>query len=311
MQDGQAPTETRAHGNGSGEDRDADEMMEQIMIGPGARGVDIEMIDRNPFQPRKEFDPGELKALSESLQKHGLLQPIVVRSVGERYQLIAGERRLRAAMKAGWKEVPVQVIHVDDRQVAELALTENLQRKDLNPIEKAQAFQDYLEQYGGTHVELANRLDIDRSTVTNLLRLLELPEEIRQAVQKGKIAQGHARALLPLGEATEQLEFCERIRQEGWSVRQTEAAVQEVLQEGAPASSWGVIGRDGKAKGESRSEHLESLEQQIRSALGTKVKLTANPQGRGKLVVHFKNNDEFERIFQSLCRQDLAARDAG
>jgi ParB family chromosome partitioning protein len=295
-----------------GEDHAPDEMMEQIMIGPGTRGIDIGMIDRNPFQPRKTFDPGELKALSESLQQHGLLQPIVVRPVGERYQLIAGERRLRAAMKAGWKEVPVQVVHVDDRQVAELALTENLQRKDLNPIEKAIAFQQYLEEYGGTHVELAGRLDIDRSTVTNLLRLLELPDEIRRAVQDGKISQGHARALLPLGEAIEQLEFCERILQEGWSVRQTETMVQEILHDGEPSSpSWGVIGRDGQPKADNRSEHLESLEQEIRSVLGTKVKLTANPRGKGKLVVHFKNNEEFERIFQTLCRQDLVSRDAG
>ncbi len=167
-------------------------------IGPLQVGVyDIEA---NPFQPRRDFDEAEIDVLADSLQQHGLLQPVLVRRIEERYQLVAGERRLRAAIKAGWSEVPVQVVEADDRQTAEIAIVENLQRKDLNPLEKAVSFQRYLETYATTQEELAQRLQIDRSTIANLIRLLELPQEVQQAVRAGAITQGHARALLPLGD---------------------------------------------------------------------------------------------------------------
>ena len=161
--------------------------------------VSVYEIDNNPYQPRKDFDEAEIDQLAESLEQHGLLQPIIVRRAGERYQLISGERRLRAAIKAGWPNVPVYIRECDDRQLAELAIVENLQRKDLNPLEKAASFQLYLEQYDCTQEDLAGRLAIDRSTVTNLLRLLELPTMVQAALRAGAIGQGHARALLPLG----------------------------------------------------------------------------------------------------------------
>ncbi len=147
----------------------------------------------------------------------------------DRYQLVAGERRLRAAIQAGWVDVPVNVVEADDRQMAELAIVENLQRKDLNPLEKAASFQKYLDQYGCTQEELAGRLKLDRSTIANLIRLLELPEPVQEAIRRGKITQGHARALLPLGDEREQIEFCRRIQREGLNVRQTEALVQETI----------------------------------------------------------------------------------
>ena len=134
-----------------------------------------------------------------------MIQPLVVRRHGDRYQLIAGERRLRAAIKAGWQQVPAQVREADDRQMSELAIVENLQRKDLNALEKAASFQQYLERYGCTQEELAGRLKIDRSTIANLIRLLELPEAIQQAIRTGTLSQGHARALLPLGDEREQI----------------------------------------------------------------------------------------------------------
>jgi ParB/RepB/Spo0J family partition protein len=162
--------------------------------------VSVYEIDNNPYQPRKDFDEAEIGQLAESLEQHGLLQPIVVRRAGERYQLISGERRLRAAIKAGWPDVPVYVRECDDRRLAEFAIVENLQRKDLNPLEKAASFQLYLDQYDCTQEELAGRLAIDRSTVTNLLRLLELPTMVQAALRAGAISQGHARALLPLGD---------------------------------------------------------------------------------------------------------------
>ena len=151
--------------------------------------VNIHQIDSNPTQPRQEFDPGEMQSLAESISTHGLLQPVVVRRVHERYQLIAGERRLRAAIQAGWIDVPVNIIEADDRQMAELAIVENLQRKDLNALEKAASFQRYLDEYGCTQEELAGRLKLDRSTIANLIRLLELPEAVQEAIRRGKITR--------------------------------------------------------------------------------------------------------------------------
>lgn len=262
----------------------------------------LRLIDSNPFQPRQEFDEDEIQALCDSLRAHGLLQPVVVRRVGQRYQLVAGERRLRAAAKAGWDEVPVQIIEADDRLATELAIVENLQRKDLGPLEKAASFQQYLEQYRCTQEELAARLKIDRSTIANLIRLLELPDEVQQSLRQGKITQGHARALLPLGDEREQIAFAQRIQAEGLSVRDTEALVQQSIDQ-ADAEPLSVAGRVGEKSSSRRpkSEHIAALEQQFRLALGVRVKLTHNARGKGKLVIPFANHEEFERIRQHLC----------
>ena len=165
----------------------------------GQQWLDLGLIDRNPYQPRQQFDEAEMADLCDSIRAHGFLQPIVVRPLFDRYQIIAGERRFRAAQLAAWQQVPVLVREVDDRQMAELAIVENVQRKDLNALEKAASFQRYLQEYGCTQEELAGRVNIDRSTVANLIRLLELPEEVKALVAAGEISQGHARALLPLG----------------------------------------------------------------------------------------------------------------
>ena len=264
--------------------------------------VDVRGIDSNPFQPRQHFDPSEIQSLSDSLRAHGLLQPLVVRRVGDRYQLIAGERRLQAAAKAGWTEVPVHLVEADDRKVAELAIVENLQRKDLNPLEKAASFQRYLQQYGGTQEELAARLKLDRSTIANLIRLLELPDPVQEAIRHGKITQGHARALLPLGDEREQVEFCGRIEREGLSVRRTESLVQEAIEE-ADAEPLGVVRRDGTSSRPRRlrSEHLAALEEEFRIALGTRVRITHTSRGRGKLTIHFASHEEFERLRRHIC----------
>ena len=262
----------------------------------------IAQIDSNPYQPRHDFNEAELDSLGESLLSHGLLQPVAVRKVDDRYQIVAGERRYRAAVRVGWTEVPVQVTDADDRQMAEMALVENIQRKDLNPLEKAVSFQRYLEQYGCTQEELASRLNMDRSTVANLIRLLELPEPVKDAVRQSKITQGHARALLPLGDEREQIEFCRRIQADSLSVRNTEAMVQEAIQ-AADAEPLNVIGRDGTTSRTQRAsnEHIAALEQEFRLALGTKVKITHNARGRGKLVIHFTSHEEFERLKSQVC----------
>jgi ParB family transcriptional regulator, chromosome partitioning protein len=268
----------------------------------GLVNISVYEIDRNPFQPRRDFDEAEIDQLADSIQEHGLIQPIVVRRVDERYQLVAGERRLRAAIKAGWPELPAQVKDVDDRQAAELAIVENLQRKDLNPLEKAASFQQYLERYQCTQEELARRLQIDRSTVANLIRLLELPADVQTAVRAGAISQGHARALLPLGDEREQLSFCQRIQNEGLSVRATEMLVQDMIQ-AADAEPLRLVTDDGHRRPprKTRSQHLAALEQELRAALGTKVDLRQTSQGRGKFVVHFKTHDEFQRLHGLLC----------
>ncbi len=269
-------------------------------IGPGR--VNVRLIDSNPAQPRQEFDPDEMQSLAESLTTHGLLQPVVVRRRNDRYQLIAGERRLRAAIQSGWTEVPVNVVEADDREVAELAIIENLQRKDLNPLEKAASFQKYLDQYGCTQEELAGRLKLDRSTIANLIRLLELPETVQEALRRSQITQGHARALLPLGDEREQTAFCERIQREGLNVRQTEAIVQETIDQ-ADREPLATIEPSEKPKHAARpkNEHIAALEHEFHAALGMKVKISHNARGRGKAIIHFRNHEEFERLKKQIC----------
>lgn len=264
--------------------------------------VSVYDIEANPYQPRREFDEAEIDQLSDSLQQHGLLQPILVRRIDERYQLVAGERRLRAAIKAGWPDVPVQVIEADDRKTAEIAIVENLQRKDLSALEKAASFQRYLEQYGCTQEELAGRLQLDRSTIANLIRLLELPETVRQALGAGEITPGHARALLPLGDEQEQVAYCRRIVSEGLSVRAIEGLVQETVR-AADADPLDVAESTGQTTNSKRRRpsNLASLEQQFRTALGTKVDVRQGAKGRGRIVIHFTSAEEFERLHAWLC----------
>jgi ParB family chromosome partitioning protein len=187
-----------------------------------------------------------------------------------------------------------------------------LQRKDLNPLEKAASFQEYLQRYQCTHEELAGRLHIDRSTVSNLIRLLELPETVQQAVRSGTISQGHARALLPLGEEREQVAMCQRITSEGLSVRTVESLVQETVRHG-DQEPLAVITADGDRStvGRSRSEHLASLEQELRNALGTKVDLRQSSKGSGRVVIHFSSHEEFERLHGQLCGHQHRRQQAG
>lgn len=276
-------------------------VVDAFAVGRAASEVPLDLIDRNPFQPRVDFDQAEMEELAASVKRHGMIQPIVLRRKGERFEIVAGERRYRAAKLAGWTKVPACLLDVDDQTTAELALTENIQRKDLNAIEKAVAFRNYLDQYGGTHDELAKRLDLDRSTVSNLLRLLDLPEEIQTSVRRGELTQGHARALLPL-EEWDQLELARRVVDERLSVRQTEKIVQEFLDgvDFLPPDA----GKKPVAKPEV-SPRVRDLEQQFRTWLGMKVKLTSNDKGKGKLVVQFNSNDEFERVYQALKPRDF------
>ena len=256
----------------------------------------VDQIDPNPFQPRRHFDATEIAALADSLRQHGMLQPVIVRQVNDRYQLIAGERRLRASIEAQLHEIPARVFDLDDQRVAELAMVENLQREDLNAIDKATAFRDYLAQYGGTQEELAGRLGLDRSTVSNLIRLLELPEEVRQAVLEKKLTQGHARALLGLPDHGAILAAGKRVIAESLSVRQTEALVAT----GAPTPAKTRVRKD-PAEPEStpsggKAPHVLELEQHLCGRFGTPVSIRVKARDRGQIIIDFNSQEEFERV---------------
>jgi ParB family chromosome partitioning protein len=245
--------------------------------------------------------------LAESLKEHQQLQPILVRRVGERYQLISGERRLRATVFAGLPTIRAEVRVADDRLVAELAIIENLQRKDLNAIEKALSFKRYITEHKCTQDELAQRLKIDRSTIANMMRLLELPDIVTDAVQRDEITAGHAKALLSLGSIKEQVAALKKIQEEGWSVRETEAQVGETLAKAA-ADEDGILGVLPRRKA-SKSDQLASLERDLKMSLGTRVDISQTSRGRGKITIHFTSVEEFDRL-RHLLASDLKRKAA-
>src|SRR5947209_7994554 len=193
--------------------------------------VSLDQIEQNPYQPRKSFDAEELNSLSESVKTHGVLQPLVVRQVGDHYQLVAGERRLRAARVAGLSAVPVRIVNFNDQQVLEAALVENIQRSDLNPIEKAVGFKDYLDRFKLTHEQLAGRLGLARSTITNLVALLELPVEVQDLVRVGQLSTGHAKLLKGVADRDRQVALSREMISRGLSVHAADAFLKQALQE--------------------------------------------------------------------------------
>src|SRR3954471_9575125 len=184
--------------------------------------VAVEMIERNPYQPRKHFDEDELASLSASIKSHGILQPILVRMMGNHFQLVAGERRLRAAQEAGLKSVPIRVVDFNDQQAYEATLVENIQRSDLNPIEKALGFKDYLERFSINHEQLAQRLGLARSTITNLVNLLELAPEVQEGVRLNQISEAHAKLLKGIKNKERQVGLFKQVVAMGLSVKATE-----------------------------------------------------------------------------------------
>lgn len=284
---GAAPA-AAAKTEGTGEPKDAD-----------LRNVSVELIDRNPYQPRTEFKPEAITELSDSIKQHGVLQPLLVRSNGPRFQLIAGERRLMASKQAGLAEVPVRILDLVDQEVSEAALEENLKREDLGPMEKAQAFREYIDKFGCSIEEVGKKFSMSRSTVSNLLRLLDLPESVKKAVRGDKLSFGHARAILPLSEQ-DQVTMCKRIQQEQLTVRKTEEAVKEIL-----GRDPNVLPMTETAEAPAKptvSNHVLSVQQQLRDALGlqAEIRLKGASQEAGKVLIPFENNDEFERIVRLL-----------
>jgi ParB family chromosome partitioning protein len=250
------------------------------------RQIGIDEIDPNPRQPREGFDPEKLEALVGSIRSNGILQPIIVRRAGERYQIIAGERRWRAARLANMLSIPAIVRDADDQHMLTIALIENLQRQDLTPIEEALAYRTLLEEQGLTQELLGRVVGKDRSTVANLVRLLLLPEEIQGHVSRGTLSMGHARALLGLSEPGAQLELCRRALEEGLSVRQVELLVKS-------------FGRRRVQKKATPDPDIRRLEEDLQRALGTKVRLRRTGK-RGRIEIEFYSNDELEALLSRL-----------
>ncbi len=268
--------------------------------------IAVELIDRNPFQPRQDFDQTALNELVDSIRQHGVLQPLLVRPAGDGYQLIAGERRLISAKKAGLNQVPCRVLNLTDQQVSEVALEENLKRQDLNVLEKAIAFQDYLKRFGCTIEDLARRLSFERSTVSNMLRLLELPDSVKTDLRSDRISAGHARAILALKNEDAQIQLSQKIQKENLSVRKTEEAVRDLMS----SKDADVVPFPGSEESPSsaatanRTSHVAGLQNQLRDWLGTNVeiKLSGKSKDKGKIVIDFTSNDDFERIVGKLQR---------
>jgi ParB family chromosome partitioning protein len=245
----------------------------------------IDALAPNPNQPRKGFSEEALDELAQSIKASGILQPIVARRRGERYEILVGERRWRAAQRAGLARVPVLVRDASDAEALELALVENLLREDLNPLEEADAYQRLMGEFGWTQDELASRIGKDRSSIANALRLRRLPEVIQADLRAGRLTMGHARALLGLPTAAAQLRLRERILAQDWSVRATEAGVRQARRAGP--------------RGRRRPAELDALEEALRTALGMRVRVVGTPM-RGRVELPYGSAAELTAIHTAL-----------
>ena len=252
-----------------------------------ATEVAISALDPNPFQPRSALDPARLAELAASIRENGIVQPLLVRRRGERYQIIAGERRFRAAQATGLTTVPVTVRDVDDEHLLELALVENIQREELNPIEEAQAFHRLQDEFRLTQEEIARRVGRDRTTIANTLRLLRLPRELRELVAGGRLDAGHARALLALDRSEDQVALGREAARKGLSVREVE---RRVAQRRAP--------REARPR---KDANTRAAEERLRSALGARVEIARRGRG-GQIRVLFTGEAELNRLFELLVR---------
>ena len=253
-----------------------------------AISLSVNDVRSNPHQPRREFSEAGLKELAASLKTNGLIQPIVVRQLADGYELIAGERRLRAAKLAGLSAIPAIVKEADGMTQAQWALVENIQREDLNPIDRAQAYQTLLQQLGLSHAELANRLGEDRSTISNHLRLLELAVPVRELLRKGLLSLGHAKVLAGVSDVLEQERLGNLAVQQGLSVRNVERLVQAT-----PAT-------DKTETNRATSAHIKGLEKSIAGQLGMRANVKSRQNGTGKLIIHYASLDQFDELMGKL-----------
>jgi len=276
----------------------------------GPTEVPVDAIAPNPLQPRQRIAPEALEELAASIREHGLIQPLIVSqlrpepdfgelsraaegvagSVAQRYQLIAGERRLEAAKLAGFARVPVIIREATPQEMLELALVENIQRADLNPLEQATAYRHLIDDFGLTQEQVAKRVGKSRVAVANSVRLLRLPDEIKSSLAQGQISEGHARAILALDQPDEQRRIWEEVLKRGLNVRQTEEMVRRL-----------VAGPKPKRPDTSSSPDTKALEERFRETLGTKVQLYRSKRG-GRLVIHFYSEEDLQAIYELMVR---------
>ena len=283
----------------------------------GAVEVPVESIRPNPYQPRKTFDKEKLKELSESIKKHGIIQPLIVRKKGLNYELVAGERRLRAARLAKLQTVPVLVREYDEKQMRELSLVENIQRHDLNPLEEAKAIQELMKQCSYTQAQAAERLGRSRAAVANLLRMLNLPEELQAMIADEKVTAGQMRPLSALTDREQQLKIGKALAENGWSARTVEEVVKtikegknlEVLNErvvildknGKPVKDpSSAKDKNGKKKKSEADIHYKQFEENLIEALGTKVRIVSKNDNVGKIEIDYYSLDDLDRICELL-----------
>lgn len=264
----------------------------------GQGEVALNQIEQNPFQPRKHFDEDEIAALSASVKSHGILQPLVVRHVGDHYQLIAGERRLRAAHNAGLESVPIRIVDFNDQQAYEAALVENIQRADLNPIEKALGFKDYIDRFNLNHEQLAQRLGLARTSITNLVNLLELAPEVQDGVRLNQITEAHAKLLKGIKNKERQVGMFKQVVAMGLSVKATEALIREQKDEGAAEAN----GNHDAGETSPKTAHVKGLETELQQKLALPVEIKLRSKDKGQIVLRFESNDDFERLLEVLRR---------
>lgn len=260
--------------------------------GDSITSVRINDVEPNREQPRKQFSQEELEALSDSIVKYGVISPITVRRVGERYVIIAGERRWRAARMAGLSEIPVIIISADDKKAAEIALVENIQRSDLNPVEEAQAYAALIDQYGLTQEEVAEQIGKSRSSVTNSLRLLDLPDAVLSMLAAGKLSSGHAKVLLGIKDGEKLKTAAEKVAELELSVRETEKLVKSLLAEPKPEKELPAI------------DYTKALETSVQQKLGRTVKIKQNG-AKSSITIGFSDNNDLETVLRLLCGDDF------
>jgi ParB family transcriptional regulator, chromosome partitioning protein len=256
--------------------------------------VEVSQIDPNPYQPRIDFDSEALRELAQSIRENGLVQPITVRRWEGRFQLISGERRVRACQQAGITHIPAYIRKVDTaEEMLELALIENIQRATLNPVEIAQSYRQLVEDYGHTPEQIAQKVGKDRSTVVNFMRLLKLPRRILESLQKNEITMGHARALITLPDETAQLRTWQRIIRDGLSVRKVEELVKTIY-----SPSRAVEPKVKTPAPAAASNAFDDITRKLRPVYGTKVHVATTKDGKGSISFEFYSNDDFERLIE-------------
>ncbi|MEX2110378.1 MAG: ParB/RepB/Spo0J family partition protein [Gemmatimonadaceae bacterium] len=259
------------------------------------KSIPVSQVVPNPFQPRKEFRPEELAELQESLSTSGLLQPITVRRRPGRdgFELIAGERRLRAASKLGWKEIPAIIKEIDDKTILTLALIENLQRTDLNPVEEGEGYYQLSRDFGMTQQQIAETVGKDRTTVANMLRVLQLPNSVRTLLEEGKLTLGHAKVLVGLEDAAQITRLAREIVADGLTVRELERRLRG---EATPSGKK----RPGRPRKTEQRAEVRRLEDRLRRFLQTDVGITVGKNDKGTLTIHFFSSDDLERLLEIL-----------